>query len=141
VDEGGTTLRTRFFRFALLSAGSIIIAPALAQAPAKPKPPPAQARMLVSASPLPSLEEATLARISAAMLSYTVLQVQGGWPTLPANARLLPGTRGEEVMTLRRRLVITEDLSHDRIDGDVYDEELGSASGCASSAPRSIVSR
>jgi murein L,D-transpeptidase YcbB/YkuD len=61
------------------------------------------------------------------MLSYTVLQVQGGWPTLPANAKLLPGSRGEEVMTLRRRLVITEDLSHDRIDGDVYDEELAAA--------------
>jgi murein L,D-transpeptidase YcbB/YkuD len=83
--------------------------------------------MLVSASPLPSLEETTLARLSAAMLSYTVLQVQGGWPTLPANAKLLPGSRGEEVMTLRRRLVITEDLSHDRIDGDVYDEELAAA--------------
>jgi murein L,D-transpeptidase YcbB/YkuD len=120
-------MSTRLYRFALLCAGSIIIGPALAQAPAKPKPPPAQARMLVSASPLPSLEEATVARISAAMLSYTVLQVQGGWPTLPANARLLPGTRGEEVTTLRRRLVITEDLSHDRIDGDVYDEELAAA--------------
>ena len=51
------------------------------------------------------------------MLSYSALEVRGGWPTLPANAKLAPGARGPEVALLRQRLAITDDLPADKADG------------------------
>jgi hypothetical protein len=68
-------------------------------------------RLAMSQSPSPTVDEGTIQRISAAMLSYTALEVQGGWPTLPANAKLAPDVKGPDVVLLRRRLVITEDLA------------------------------
>ena len=117
---------TRLVPFALLSA-TIIAAPALAQAPAKAKAAAAPARAMVSASPHPTFDEGTVQRIAAAMLSYTVLEVQGGWPPLPANAKLAPGAKGPDVLTLRRRLAMTEDLRADRVDVDAFDDELAAA--------------
>src|SRR5687768_1912260 len=38
----------------------------------------------ISNSPHPTYDEGTARRISAAMLSYSTLEVRGGWPTLPA---------------------------------------------------------
>jgi murein L,D-transpeptidase YcbB/YkuD len=99
-----------------------------AAAPAK-APPASKAapRMLVSASPNPTFDEGTIQRISAAMLSYTVLEVQGGWPTLPANAKLAPGSKGPDVALLRQRLAMTEDLPADKAEGDVYDDAVVAA--------------
>jgi len=123
-----------------LLAAIIFTAPALAQAvapaPAKPKAsttaaapskPSAPRRALVSTSPQPTLDEGSVQRISAAMLSYSALEVQGGWPTLPANAKLNPGAKGPDVALLRQRLAITEDLPADKADGDVYDEAVVAA--------------
>jgi murein L,D-transpeptidase YcbB/YkuD len=138
-----------------LFAAIILAAPAFAQAPTpskakalaadatKPVAPPVAAkpaptavaakpapihRALVSTSPNPTVDEGTVQRISAAMLSYSVLEVQGGWPTLPASvAKLAPGAKGPEVALLRQRLAITEDLPSDRIEGDVYDETVVAA--------------
>ena len=83
---------------AIIFAAPVFAAPVLAQdvapTPAKTKPsapaakPAAAARILVSQSPNPTFDEGTIQRISAAMLSYTVLEVQGGWPTLPPSAKL-----------------------------------------------------
>src|SRR5215471_15983785 len=111
--------------FALALAG-----PALAQtpAPAPAKKPAAPARALVSTSPNPTLDEGTIQRISAALLSYSALEVQGGWPTLPASAaKLAPGAKGPDVALLRQRLAITEDLPADKEAGDVYDEAVVAA--------------
>ena len=113
---------------ALVSA-AILAGPALAQTaaptPTKPKPAP---RALVSASAVPTFDEGTTQRIAAAMLSYTVLEVQGGWPTLPASAtKLVPGAKSPDVLTLRRRLAMSDDLAADRVDIDVYDDELAAA--------------
>jgi len=129
------THATRLVPFTLLAA-VIFAVPAFAQgvapAPAKPKPSapaakPAAPRMLVSQSPSPTFDEGTIQRISAAMLSYTVLEVQGGWPTLPANAKLAPGSKGPDVALLRQRLAMTEDLPSDKPGGDVYDEAVVAA--------------
>jgi L,D-transpeptidase YcbB len=122
----------------MLLAAIILAGPAFAQAvtpvppkakvsvaaPAKPAP---AHRALVSTSPQPTLDEGTVQRISAAMLSYSVLEVQGGWPTLPANAKLAPGSRGADVALLRQRLAVTEDLPADKADGDTYDEAVVAA--------------
>jgi murein L,D-transpeptidase YcbB/YkuD len=121
---------------ATLFAAIIFTAPAFAQgvAPAAPKPKPtapaakpAAPRMLVSQSPNPTFDEGTVQRISAAMLSYTVVEVQGGWPTLPPNAKLAPGAKGPDVALLRQRLAMTEDLPADKAQGDVYDEAVVAA--------------
>jgi murein L,D-transpeptidase YcbB/YkuD len=123
-----------------LLAAVIFAAPAFAQAvaptPAKPKAPAAAAapgkpspsrRALVSTSPQPTLDEGSVQRISAAMLSYSALEVQGGWPTLPPTAKLTPGSKGPDVALLRQRLAITEDLPADKAEGDVYDEAVVAA--------------
>ena len=117
---------------ALLAAPAI--APALAQvaapaskparAPAKPQP---VAKVVMSQAPQPTFDEGTAQRISAAMLSYTALEVQGGWPTLPASTKYTPGATGPEVALLRQRLAITEDLAADKAAGDAYDETLAAA--------------
>jgi L,D-transpeptidase YcbB len=121
---------------AIIFAAPVLPVPVLAQgvAPAAPKtkPPapaakPAAPRLLVSQSPNPTFDEGTVQRISAAMLSYTVLEVQGGWPTLPASAKLAPGAKGPDVALLRQRLAMTEDLPADKAEGDVYDEAVVAA--------------
>jgi L,D-transpeptidase YcbB len=115
---------TGLVSFALLIAASMA-GPAFAQAGPKPVPgQPLAASSRVSQSPQPTFDEGTIQRIAAAMLSYSGLEVQGGWPTLPASSKLVPGAKGPEVALLRRRLAITEDLPANEAEGDVYDEAL-----------------
>src|SRR5262245_54345080 len=119
-----------------VALAALIAAPAMAQvaAPA-PKPVPARApakaqpttKVVMSQSPHPTFDEGTIQRMGAAMLSYTALEVQGGWPTLPASTKYAPGSKGPEVALLRQRLAITEDLPADRAAGDAYDETLVAA--------------
>ena len=68
------------------------------------------AKIIMSQSPHATFDEGTIQRIAAAMLSYTALEVQGGWPVLPPSAKLAPGSKGPDVALLRQRLAITEDL-------------------------------
>jgi hypothetical protein len=80
--------------------------PALAQVPAKPpvaRAPAKAAAASVSQSPHPTFDEGTVNRIAQAMLSYAALEVQGGWPTVSAGAKLAPGSSGPDVALLRRR--------------------------------------
>jgi murein L,D-transpeptidase YcbB/YkuD len=98
-------------------------------APAKPlqpvKPPAATpesrsaAELALSSDPV--FDDGTYQRIKEALLSYSDIQVRGGWPSLPADAKLAPGAQGPNVALLRRLLVITEDMTPDREAGDVYD--------------------
>ena len=44
------------------------------------------------------------------MLSYASIEVRGGWPNLPKNAKLAPGSIGPDVALLRQRLALTGDL-------------------------------
>jgi murein L,D-transpeptidase YcbB/YkuD len=119
----------------MLVAATVFAGVALAQnaAPApKPKKPaaaqPAAPRALVSTSSIPTLDEGTGQRIAAAMLSYSALEVQGGWSTLPpSTAKLAPGASGPDVALLRRRLAVTEDLAADKAEGDVYDATVTAA--------------
>ncbi len=78
------------------------------------------AALALSADPV--FDEGTYQRIKEALLSYADIQVRGGWPSLPADAKLAPGTSGSNVALLRRLLVITEDLDADQEAGEVYDE-------------------
>ena len=72
----------------------------------------------------PVFDEGTYQRIKEALLSYAAIQVRGGWPVLPADAKLGPGSSGATVELLRQRLAITEDIAAEHQAGDAYDETV-----------------
>src|SRR5215470_2521202 len=99
---------------ATLVAAIFLAAPVFAQtkAPA-PKAPavqvpipaaPVQSVPSPAKAPDPTFDEGTAQRIAAALLSYSALEVRGGWPTVPASPKLSPGGSGPEVAVLRQRL-------------------------------------
>jgi L,D-transpeptidase YcbB len=77
------------------------------------------AQLALSSDPV--FDEDTFKRIKDALLFYSDIQVRGGWPTLPADAKLAPGASGPDVVTLRQRLVISDDLAATQGAGDGYD--------------------
>ena len=83
------------------------------------------AALALSAEPV--FDEGTYQRLKEALLSYSAIQVRGGWPNLAADAQLAPGASGPSVTLLRRRLAITEDLGAEREAGDTYDAAVGEA--------------
>ena len=98
--------------------------PRAAKAPSTPELRSAAA-LALSADPV--FDEGTYQRIKAALLSYADIQVRGGWPALPADAKLAPGASGPEVALLRRRLVISDDLAPEQEEGDAYDAAVADA--------------
>jgi murein L,D-transpeptidase YcbB/YkuD len=93
------------------------------------QPKPASTPELRSAAELalssdPVFDDGTYLRTKEALLSYSDIQVRGGWPTLPADVKLIPGASGPDVALLRRRLVATDDLPAAQENGDVYDEAV-----------------
>jgi len=100
-------------------------AAAKSQAAAKPASTPesrSAAELALSSEPV--FDEDTFQRIKEALLYYSDIQVRGGWPTLPADAKFAPGASGPDVALLRRRLVISDDLPADKEAGDAYDAAL-----------------
>ena len=89
-----------------------------AKAPSTPESRSAAA-LALSADPV--FDEGTYQRIKEALLSYADIQVRGGWPAIPADAKLAPGASGPEVALLRRRLVVGDDLAPEQEAGDAYD--------------------
>jgi L,D-transpeptidase YcbB len=81
----------------------------------------------LSSSSEPTFDEGTYARIKDALLSYAGLEISGGWPMLPADAKLVPGSMGPNVALLRHRLAITEDLPAAAERGDSYDDAVAGA--------------
>jgi murein L,D-transpeptidase YcbB/YkuD len=98
--------------------------PRAAKAPSTPESRSAAA-LALSADPV--FDEGTYQRIKAALLSYAAIQVRGGWPALPADAKLAPGASGPDVALLRRRLVISDDLAPEQEEGDAYDAAVADA--------------
>jgi L,D-transpeptidase YcbB len=74
----------------------------------------------------PTFDEGTYDRINQALLSYSAIEVRGGWPQI-AKVTLEPGASGADVAKLRQRLAITEDLPPELADGDSYDMMLTEA--------------
>jgi len=117
------TLRT----LALAAIGFAVAGAAFAQTAPLPQPKPVK-RAVASfwTSPEPTFDEGTYDRINQAMLSYSAIEVRGGWPAL-AKVNLSPGQSGPEVAALRARLAITDDLPAEVADGDAYDMMLTEA--------------
>jgi L,D-transpeptidase YcbB len=74
----------------------------------------------------PTFDEGTAQRIKEAALSYSDLAVRGGWPMIPADAKFAIGVVSPNDDLLRRRLIISEDLSSDKAAG-AFDETLAEA--------------
>jgi murein L,D-transpeptidase YcbB/YkuD len=93
--------------------------------PAKPAATPeSRSAALLAQSDEPVFDEGTFGRIKQALLSYSDIQVRGGWPSLPADAKLMPGVSGPNVALLRRLLVITDDMPVAQRAGDSYDDAV-----------------
>jgi L,D-transpeptidase YcbB len=72
----------------------------------------------------PVFDDGTYQRIKQTLLSYSDIQVRGGWPTLPADAKLAPGASGPDVALLRKHLIITGDMPADLGAGESYDDAV-----------------
>ena len=83
---------------------------AAAPAASPPSTPESRSAAALALSADPVFDEGTYQRIKEALLSYAAIQVRGGWPAIPADAKLAPGASGPEVALLRKRLVISDDL-------------------------------
>jgi murein L,D-transpeptidase YcbB/YkuD len=109
-----------------ISAGAVPTPRPAPGAPAAKAPAPADASFMDS--PYPTFDEGTVRRIAAAMLSYSALEVRGGWPTLPKSVgNLRPGSVSPDVARLRERLVIADDLGPEHLAGEVYDGNVEAA--------------
>ena len=98
---------------------------------AKPAPPPksistpeqrSAAELALSSDPV--FDDGTYKRIKDTLLSYAAIEVRGGWPALPSDAKLVPGASGPAVALLRQHLVISDDMSEAKWAGDAYDADL-----------------
>ena len=126
----GASMLVRIFPPTLVAA-TLMATPAFAQAPA-PKAPavpaaPVQSVPSPGKAPEPAVDEGTAQRMAAALLSYSAIEVRGGWPSVPASAKLAPGGSGPEVAVLRERLVISDDLAPEHIRGETYDANVAAA--------------
>lgn len=105
--------------------------PAAQQAPAPRRPgprPAAPARVTaLSTDPQPTYGPQTIARTRAALETYRVIALRGGWGTLPTETRLNRGSRGPQVAALKRRLAMEGDLAPGAAIGDLFDEATHAA--------------
>jgi murein L,D-transpeptidase YcbB/YkuD len=111
-----------------LATSPLLAQSKLPQPPPKPASTPEQrsaAELALSSEPV--FDDGTFLRIKEALLSYSDIQVRGGWPVLPADAKLAPGASGPDVALLRRHLVIGGDLAADKEAGDAYDDDVTAA--------------
>lgn len=74
----------------------------------------------------PTYDQGSAQRIRDVVKSYSDLAVRGGWPTIPTDAKFALGVQGTNDDLLRKRLIITGDLSADKAAG-AYDEVLADA--------------
>ena len=64
-----------------------------------------------------------------ALVRYRAIAAKGGWPSIPANAKLKPNQQSAIVPTLRQRLAIEGDLdpSHEKNTSPVFDDTVVAA--------------
>jgi murein L,D-transpeptidase YcbB/YkuD len=114
-----------------LMTGKLAVPAKSAAQPAKttpsPSTPEARSAAELALSSEPVFDDGTYLRIKQTLLSYSDIQVRGGWPILPTGTRLAPGASGPDVALLRKHLVITADMPANEETGDSYDEAVATA--------------
>jgi murein L,D-transpeptidase YcbB/YkuD len=107
---------------ALLSgAATAAAAPALAQQAEWRQSYDAGARNAVARSSTPMLSAEALQATEQAIVAYRDLAARGGWPQVQLPDRMSVGAKGQGVVALRRRLIVTGDLDAAAGDSNVYD--------------------
>ena len=71
---------------------------------------------------MPTLSTRNIEATKAAIERYRAIVAQGGWPMVPESV-MRPGSRGQEIVTLHRRLEISGDLTGQSIP-DEYDQAV-----------------
>jgi len=89
-----------------------------------PSTPESRSAAALALSSEPAFDDGTYLRIKQTLLSYSDIQVRGGWPILSADAKLGPGASGPDVALLRKHLVITGDMPASAEPGDSYDDAV-----------------
>ncbi|MCR4520429.1 MULTISPECIES: murein L,D-transpeptidase [Bosea] len=107
---------------ALLSgAATAAAAPALAQQAEWRQSYDAGARNAVLRSSTPMLSPEALQATEQAIVAYRDLAARGGWPQVQLPDRMSVGAKGQGVVALRRRLIVTGDLDAAAGDSNIYD--------------------
>jgi L,D-transpeptidase YcbB len=78
-------------------------------------------------SSLPTLSPSTTETTQAAIAQYQAIVAKGGWPEVPAVARLVVGGKHPAVPALRERLLIAGDLDLNSGDPQVFDSYVDAA--------------
>ncbi|MBN9450395.1 MAG: L,D-transpeptidase family protein [Bosea sp.] len=81
----------------------------------------AGARNAVARSSTPMLSPEALQATEQAIVAYRDLAARGGWPQVQLPERMSVGAKGQGVVALRRRLIVTGDLDEAAGDSNVYD--------------------
>lgn len=107
---------------ALLSgAATAAAAPALAQQAEWRQSYDAGARNAVARSSTPMLSAEALQATEQAIVAYRDLAARGGWPQVQLPDRMSVGAKGQGVVALRSRLIVTGDLDAAAGDSNIYD--------------------
>jgi murein L,D-transpeptidase YcbB/YkuD len=78
-------------------------------------------------SSLPTLSPSTAETTQTAIAQYAAIVAKGGWPEVPAVAKLVVGGRHGAVSALRQRLLIAGDLDLNSGDPQVFDSYVEAA--------------
>ena len=81
----------------------------------------------MSSSPEPTYDEGTRERMVGALQRYSLIEAGGGWPTVQASVKFVPGGSGPEVVLLRQRLAVTGDIAPNLAAGEQYDDAVVAA--------------
>lgn len=81
----------------------------------------ADARLRVRRSETPLLSAQTVAATQQAIETYRQLAASGGWGFVPQGRRLKVGSRGNSVIALRKRLMVTGDLGPQTTLSPIFD--------------------
>ena len=110
-----------------LLSGAVAGTPAFAQQAEWRQSYDAGAPNMVLRSSTPMLSPQALQATEQAIASYRDLAARGGGPTVQVSARLSVGSRGQPVVALRQRLIITGDLDPSAGTSNVYDSYVEGA--------------
>ncbi len=106
----------------------------LPQAKPSPKPKPkivaapvVHERVVARNDKRPSFHPESLSQINEAAQKYLAIANAGGWPILPADVVLKPGSEGDQVLALRQRLAAEGDLAAEDVANPVFDPLLVAA--------------
>ncbi|MGB7287903.1 MAG: L,D-transpeptidase family protein [Salaquimonas sp.] len=81
----------------------------------------------LNSSNSPIFSDRTPAMIEQAIGQYRNIVAQGGWPVVPANQKLKLGSVSKNVPVLRKRLIISGDLSAKAGTSEIYDTWVNAA--------------